>query len=50
MRTVKGRDRNMVYGLDGKQYWPAPGLNRFRQIIPSLRQCQLVQTKRDALR
>jgi phenylacetate-CoA ligase len=49
LRAVKGRNRNMAYSPDGKPYWPVLGLNRFRQIIPSLRQYQLVQTERDAI-
>lgn len=49
LRTVRGRNRNMAYSPDGKPYWPVLGLNRFRQIIPSLRQYQLVQTGLDAI-
>ena len=49
LRTVKGRNRNMAYSPDGQPYWPVLGLNRFRQIIPSLRQYQLVQTGLDAI-
>jgi phenylacetate-CoA ligase len=47
--VVKGRNRNMAFSPDGKPYWPVLGLNRFRQIIPNLRQYQLVQTKFDAI-
>lgn len=49
MRTVKGRNRNMALSPEGKPYWPVLGLSRFRTIIPSLRQYQLVQTGLDAI-
>ena len=49
LRRVKGRNRNMAYSPEGKQFWPVLGLGRFRQIIPSLRQYQLIQTEFDAM-
>lgn len=49
LRKVKGRHRNMAYSPEGKQFWPVLGLGQFRQIIPGLRQYQLIQTEFDAL-
>lgn len=49
LRRVKGRNRNMAYSPEGKQFWPVLGLGQFRQIIPGLRQYQLIQTEVDAM-
>lgn len=49
LRTVNGRTRNMAFSPDGRQFWPVLGLDRFRQVVPDLRQYQLVQTARDAI-
>jgi phenylacetate-CoA ligase len=49
LRRVKGRNRNMAYSPEGKQFWPVLGLGQFRQIISGLRQYQFVQTAYDAI-
>jgi phenylacetate-CoA ligase len=49
LRAVKGRTRNMAFSPDGRQFWPVLGLDRFRQVVPDLRQYQLVQTACDAI-
>jgi phenylacetate-CoA ligase len=49
LRRVMGRTRNMAFSPDGKQFWPVIGLNRFRQVIPGLRQYQVAQTAYDAM-
>lgn len=49
IRSVKGRNRNMAYTPDGKQFWPVLGVALFRQLLPNLRQYQLVQTACNAI-
>ncbi|WP_418127853.1 hypothetical protein RG903_12025 [Thermithiobacillus tepidarius DSM 3134] len=49
LRSIKGRTRNMAFSPDGKQFWPALEPHRFRQVIPDLRQYQLLQTAYDAI-
>lgn len=49
LRSVKGRNRNMAFSPGGQQFWPVLGLHRFRQVIPDLRQYQLLQTAHDAI-
>jgi len=39
----------MAFSPDGKQFWPVLGLDRFREVIPEMRQYQLVQTAFDVI-
>jgi hypothetical protein len=39
----------MAFSPDGRQFWPVLGLDRFRQVVPDLRQYQLEQTACDAI-
>lgn len=49
LRRIKGRSRNMAFAPDGRQYWPALGFSKYREILPGLRQYQITQTTHDAM-
>jgi phenylacetate-CoA ligase len=44
IRRILGRRRNMVVLPNGQRYWPRVGFQRFREVIPGLKQYQLVQS------
>lgn len=43
LSRILGRRRNMVVFPNGHRYWPRVGFQRFREIIPNLKQYQLIQ-------
>jgi phenylacetate-CoA ligase len=49
LRRIMGRIRNMALSPEGKPFWPMLEPQRFREIIPNLRQYQFMQTTRDAI-
>lgn len=49
MRSAKGRNRNMAYTPDSKLFWPVLGVASFRQLLPNLRQYQLIQSACNAI-
>ncbi len=40
---ILGRRRNMVVLPNGQRHWPRVGFQRFREVVPGLKQYQLVQ-------
>lgn len=40
---ILGRERNMVRFPDGRRHWPVFGIHRFREMLPGLKQFQLIQ-------
>lgn len=43
LRRILGRRRNMVVFPDGQRHWPRVGFQHFREVVPTLKQYQLVQ-------
>lgn len=43
LRRILGRRRNMVVFPNGQRHWPHVGFQRFREVVPNLKQYQLVQ-------
>lgn len=43
LRRILGRKRNMLLLPNGQRRWPVVGFQRFREVMPSLKQYQLIQ-------
>lgn len=43
LHRILGRERNMVRFPDGRRHWPVVGIHRFRDVLPGLRQFQMIQ-------
>lgn len=43
LRRILGRRRNMVVFPNGQRHWPRVGFQQFREVVPTLKQYQLVQ-------
>lgn len=48
LRRILGRERNMV-NINGHRHWPLYGFDHFPEIVPTIRQYQLIQHALDAI-
>lgn len=49
LRRILGRRRSMLIAPNGQRHWPHVPANAFRDAMPGLKQCQLVQKSREEI-
>jgi phenylacetate-CoA ligase len=49
LRRILGRERELVRLPGGRRHWPIVGIHRFREVLPGLRQFQMIQHSLDRI-